>query len=250
MTKRSIRFGCFALASLFCATGAMAAPPQYTARKTAGPMVMDGVLDEPAWEKAEPVGPFKFPWFKEGDQEQTEAKIVWDNERIYFAFRCEDKHIRADHYVHNSAVCRDDCCEAFISPVPEGDQRLDYINYEINCIGTWKVGYHAKSRGKNLGSWEDVSGIEIGRTIDGTCNNDDDTDQGWTLEFSIPFSHFDEFAATFPPKEGQVIFLGLHRCGGKTNQQFSQWAPSQTDRPQFHSPEDFGKITFSTDVLE
>ena len=228
----------------------LAAPPEYTAMKTGSKMVMDGILDEPAWQKAKPVGPFTFQWYESGEKEQTEAKILWDNERIYFAFKCDDKHIWAEHYSPNDPVSRDDCCEAFISPVPEGSERTDYINYEINCIGTWLVGYHARSRDKNIGKWNDCKWLEIGRNINGTCNNDEDIDEGWVLEFSVPFSHFEEFGATFPPGDGQVIYVGLHRCGGKTNAQYSQWAPSHTERPSYHQPQDFGKVTFSTKVLK
>jgi hypothetical protein len=213
-------------------------------------MIMDGILDEPAWEKAQSVGPFQFQWYESGEKEQTEAKIVWDDERIYFAFKCNDKYISAERYSPNDPVSRDDCCEAFIAPVPEGPERMDYINYEINCIGTWKVGYHANSRKKVLGSWDDPWGIEIGRSISGTCNKDDDIDEGWVLEFSVPWAHFKEFAAKFPPKNGQVIYVGLHRCGGKTNPQPSQWSPSQTPKPQFHAPQDFGKVILSTTVLK
>jgi hypothetical protein len=240
----------FTLAAAFglTAAAAFAAVPEYTAMKAGSRMVMDGILDEPAWQKAQPVGPFQFQWYESGEKEQTEAKILWDDERIYFAFKCDDKHISAEVY-GKGGVSRDDCCEAFISPVPEGPERLDYLNYEINCIGSWIVGYHAKSRDKNPGRW-DVGHVVIGRYIKGTCNKDDDTDTGWTLEFSVPWEHFKEFAAKFPPKNGQVIYVGLHRCGGKTNPQYSQWSPSQTPKPQFHSPQDFGKVILSTKVLK
>ena len=238
------------MACITAGTVAFAAPPEYVAMKTGSDMVMDGVLDEPAWKKATPVSQFEFQWYESGEKEQTEAKIVWDDKRIYFAFKCNDKHISAEHYSHNDPVSRDDCCEAFICPVPEGKERLDYINYEINCIGTWLVGYHAKSRDKNLGRWYDCKSLEIGRVINGTCNNDDDIDDSWILEFSVPFIHFEEFEATFPPGDGQVIYIGLHRCGGKTNAQYSQWAPSHTEKPSFHQPQDFGKVVFSTRVLK
>jgi hypothetical protein len=76
-------------------------PPEYIAKKTGCSMIMDGFLDEPAWQKAKPVGEFTFPWYESGEKEQTEAKIVWDDERIYFAFACEDKHIWAEHCTHN-----------------------------------------------------------------------------------------------------------------------------------------------------
>ncbi len=126
----------------------------------------------------------------------TEAKIVWDKERIYFSFKCDDTYISAYVFNTNGPVSRDDCCEAFIAPVADGPERLDYINYEINCIGTWLTGYHAKSRNADLGRWEDGH-IVIGRYIRGTCNKDDDVDTGWTLEFSVPWSHFKDFGAKF-----------------------------------------------------
>lgn len=226
-----------------------AAPPEYVAKKAGCEMIMDGILDEPAWQKATPVGAFVFQWYESGEKELTEAKIVWDDTRIYFSFACEDKHIWAEHYEHNSAVFRDDCCEAFICPSPSERERLDYINYEINCIGSWLAGYHAKSRGDDR-RWTDCRGIEIGRFINGTCGNDEDEDNGWVLEFSIPFEHFREFGASFPPKDGQIMYIGLHRLGGKTNFQYSQWAPSQTEKPNFHRPQDFGKVTLSAEVLK
>ncbi len=241
--------GFIVLAGIFLAQAAFAAPPEYTAMKAGCPMIMDGILDEPAWQKAKPVGDFVFQWYQSGEKEMTEAKIVWDDTRIYFSFKCDDKYIYADVFNTNGPVSRNDCCEAFIAPVADGPERLDYINYEINCLGTWLTGYHAKSRNADLGRWEDGH-IVIGRYIKGTCNNDEDVDTGWTLEFSVPWTHFKDFGAKFPPKNGQVIHVGLHRCGGKTNPQYSQWAPSQTPRPNFHSPQDFGKVTFSTKKLK
>ncbi len=241
---------CVFLALLLLPAAVSADVPEYTAKKTGSSMAMDGILDEPAWQKAESVSAFVFPWYKEGEKEQTEAKILWDDTRIYFAFKCDDKHVWADHYTHHTAVYQDDTCEAFIRPGdPNGPDVLDYMNYEINCLGSYLSEFHCKSRDLNK-RWFEVSGIEIGRVITGTVNDDSDTDTGWVLEFSIPFWHFKDFGQSYPPKDGQLIYIGLNRLGGKTNQQYSQWAPSNTRRPQFHSPADFGKVTFSTEVLK
>jgi hypothetical protein len=53
---------------------AFAAVPEYTAKKAGCPMIMDGILDEPAWQKSQSVGPFQFHWYESGEKEQTEAK--------------------------------------------------------------------------------------------------------------------------------------------------------------------------------
>ena len=65
------------------------------------------------------------------------------------------------------------------------------------------------------------------------------------LEAALPLSNFSEAGQRTPPSPGGSWRLNLNRCGGKTNLQFSQWRPSQTPRPAFHVPEDFGVVTFS-----
>ena len=74
---------------LMFAVTAFAEVPEYTAYKTGSAMVMDGILDESAWQKAQSVGDFRFQWYESGEKEQTEAKIVWDNERIFLALVTE-----------------------------------------------------------------------------------------------------------------------------------------------------------------
>jgi hypothetical protein len=41
----------------------------------------------------------------------------------------------------------------------------------------------------------------------------------------------------------------LNRCGGKINEQFSQWAPGTEKEPQFHTPRDFGIVRFSNEKM-
>ncbi len=79
--------------------------PQYQVMRTTGKITIDGILDEADWAAAKPVGDFQFPWWKSGDKEQTEAKMLWDDTFLYVAFFCYDKHIWADHWDTNSATC-------------------------------------------------------------------------------------------------------------------------------------------------
>ena len=229
---------------------AFAAVPEYTAMKAGCRMVMDGFLDEPAWQKAQPVGPFQFKWYESGEKEQTEAKMVWDDERIYFAFKCDDKYISAEHYTSERPGFRRRLLRG-VHRSGGGRPRATGL-YQLRN----QLHRHLESRlscqlpEEGPGKLAGPRGIEIGRYIKGTVNKDDDIDEGWVLEFSVPWTHFKEFGAKFPPKNGQVMHIGLHRTGGKTNAQHSQWSPSSTEKPQFHSPKDFGKVIISTKVLK
>ncbi|MFC1528510.1 carbohydrate-binding family 9-like protein [Candidatus Latescibacterota bacterium] len=213
----------------------------YVVKRTTEKIYPDGNISERDWKEAQPIEPFVFPWYKEGTQDQTRVRILWDDQYLYFLFFCEDEHISAHHYQRNSGTCLDDCAEIFISP--NRDKPTWYINYEINCLGTWLLGFN---RGFKEPRDKEPDGLIIGRSHVGTINNEEDVDSNWILEIAIPLDHFRGFEGQIPPRDEDVWRLNLNRCGGDINSQYSQWTPSQTPNPNFHRPQDFGKIIFSS----
>ena len=217
--------------------------PTYTIHRAGTAITIDGRLDEPAWVGAPDVGAFVFPWYESGKKEQTVAKLLWDDDNLYAAFICEDAHIYADHTERDSAVWEDDTVEVFTAPDPDRTQM--YFNLEMNVLGIFLDQFHPEGPDVPVeGEW-DGEGIRISTTVVGTLNDDNDEDAYWILEAAIPFRNFKEVAKHTPPEPGDEWRLNLNRLGGKTNPQYSQWSPSQTDHPQFHSPDDFGRVTFS-----
>ena len=212
----------------------------YRARTT---ITVDGRLDEPAWLAAPDVGVFVFPWYESGKQEQTVAKMLWDDDNLYVAFLCEDAHIWAEHTERDSAVWNDDTVEIFTAPNPERPHA--YFNIEMNVIGIFLDQFHPEGPGVQVKEEWNGKDIRIATSIDGTLNDDSDEDRFWTLEAALPFKNFAHVAKHTPPKPGDDWHLNLNRLGGKTNVQYSQWSASQTANPQFHSPDDFGRVTFS-----
>ena len=220
--------------------------PEYAVARTTQKIVIDGKLDEADWKAAQSFGDFKFPWWKEGEKELTEVKMLWDDNFLYTSFRCDDKHIWADHYDINSATCLDDCAEIFWIPNP--GESLSFYQFEINCIGNVLSMYYNYEKGMKSGL-HTIMVPHIGQTIQGTVNNDEDIDKGWIVETAIRFSDYPELSKKPVPTPGKIWHVGLHRCGGKTNEQYSQWSPSKTPNPNFHRPQDFGKIIFSAEKV-
>ncbi|NER95867.1 MAG: hypothetical protein F6J86_18835 [Symploca sp. SIO1B1] len=215
--------------------------PSYSILRTNDPIVIDGKLDEPAWIAAPDVGNFEFPWWESGTQEQTVSKMLWDDEHLYVFFLVEDAHIWAEQTQRDSAVFKDDCVEVFFAPNP--DKPLSYFNIEMNVRGAFLDQFHPQGPQSSTSEWNG-QGIQIATSIVGTLNDDSDTDKYWILEAAIPFSNFTNIAKNTPPKPREIWHLNLNRLGGKTNRQYSQWSPSQTPKPQFHAPQDFGRVTF------
>ena len=56
--------------------------PRYDIYRAAGRIVIDGKLDEPAWQQAPSAWDFHFNWWKEGTKEQTVARVLWDDENL------------------------------------------------------------------------------------------------------------------------------------------------------------------------
>ena len=214
--------------------------PRYRVMRATGKIIIDGILDDPDWAAARSVGDFVFPWWASGEKEQTEVKMLWDDNFLYVAFSCKDKNIWADHFDTNSATCRDDCVEIFWNSNPKAGD--GYNMFEMNCIGN----VLAVCNNLKIPILENkIMPPHIAQCIDGTLNNDADTDTGWTLEVAIRFTDYPILSNCRVPKDGDMWRVGLNRCGGKVNPQFSQWSASQSPRPNFHSPKDFGKVIFS-----
>ena len=217
--------------------------PEYTVYRAGTPITVDGRLDEPAWVGAPEVGAFVFPWWTEGKKEQTVAKLLWDEENLYAAFVCEDAYIWAEHTQRDTSVWKDDTVEVFTAPDP--DRPRVYFNFEMNVLGVFLDQFHPDGPGVPVEEEWNGEGIQISTSIVGTLNDDSDTDAYWILEAAIPFRNFAGVAKHTPPEPGDVWRLNLNRLGGKTNVQYSQWSRSRTEAPQFHSPDDFGQVTFS-----
>ncbi len=218
--------------------------PEYTVLRTAGKITLDGILDEEDWMAAPSFSPFQFPWWTAGEKEQTEVKMLWDDNFLYLAYKCDDKNIWADHYNTNSDTYQDDCVEMFWDPKPS-DPKRKYNMFEFNCIGNLLSVYV----GSGVSIKEKISRImvpHISQSLQGTVNDDSDEDTGWILEVAVRFADYKELFEGTTPKDGDMWRIGLNRCGGKTNTQSSQWSPSQTEKSNFHRPEDFGKVFFST----
>lgn len=227
---------------LLIATPAMA---QYTIHRAAKPIVIDAKLDDPAWKQAPLVGAFHFNWWTEGEKEQTDVRMLWDDENLYVGYYCHDRHISAQVLQRHGAVSKDDCVEIFISPNPA--KVRNYYTFEINAIGTmlnrcrtdWWTGGP---------TWE-PAGVRYRTSLESRePKTESDRDHDWTVELAIPLRNFQHDAPNMPPKDGDVWRLNLYRTGGVTNRQDSSWWPIAPPARSFHTPESFGEVRFSTAV--
>lgn len=215
--------------------------PRMEVHRAAGPILVDGQLDEEAWKRAEVVE-FVFPWEKQtGAKQKTRARLLWDDENLYVAYECEDSDVRADYIFRDDPTYKDDAVEIFLNPNPK--QSAAYIGLEMNARGT--LYDYLMLVGQGLLAGLQLDGVKLKTRVNGTLNGSGDTDRGWVLELAIPFRSFEGLAKAKPPAKGEEWRLNLNRWDGtEPNRRLSQWSDSGLPAPNPHRVERFGRVLF------
>lgn len=155
---------------------------------------IDGNLDDDIWKTIEPITQFTQVWPSDGSPatEQTEVRIAYDQNNLYFALKFYDKNpelIRAKNLERGGRNDRDD--HAVIALDTYMDGRNAYL-FEMNALGTQDDATITDETITTTSfSWDAVFLSET--IID---------DEGWSMEVSIPFRQL-----RFP--EGDEIEFGL-----------------------------------------
>ena len=216
-------------------------PRQYVAYRTIDPVSLDGRLDESTWRNAEwteKFGHIVFPGYKT-PMYATRAKVVWDDENVYFAGELEEPNLTAHLAQKDTIVCLENDFEIFIDA--DNDSR-NYIEIEFNAMGTvWDMIYEKEldkgsfPRGyacifPHSEPW-DVAGMRIAVRTEGTLNFPFDRDEGWTFECSIPWKSLQETVLTGGKlnRNGSVLGVSFSRVEDyfKREWPMTDWTPQE-----------------------
>ena len=211
---------------------------RYVVQRTLGPITIDGVLEEASWKAAASTGPLQLNDGSGYPQAKVEAKMLWDDQDLYFGFECEDTDIFATMKKRDEHLWEEEAVEIFIDP--DGDGK-NYIELEVNPLGTFIDIFLLKPVVPIPYESYNVPAKWAVR-VRGTVNQSTDRDEGWTVELSLPLQEA-VTAPNLPPKDGDKWRVNLYRIERRPVEQFIAWSP--TLNPSFHTPARFGEVTFS-----
>lgn len=173
----------------------------YDCRYTTDAIIIDGRMDDAAWQKANPLR-FKVPVTGAEPLSKTEAAMLWDEHYLYVGFKAYDKDIWSYFTERDSTTCNEDVLEVFIKPDPNAEP---YYNFEINALSTVYDAFNLKRHagGDDHHRWNrwNCEGLKSAVTIEGTLNDPSTIDEYWQLEVAIPF-------AELPTLDGRVPAAG------------------------------------------
>jgi hypothetical protein len=205
---------------------------------------IDGVLDESPWQKATRLMPFVIHDTTAPARGGTEVRIWYDQAALYLGWTCDDPDIQATFTQRDSRFWEEEVVEFFVTP-----SALDrYFELQWNPLGGTFDAIIANDLGPDgrskqiKGDWSfTAAGMTFAVRVDGTVQQSNDRDRGWTVEARIPFA--DLKAST--PQPGDVWranFYRFNRDRGAATEQLS-WSP--TIWAGFHQPTRFGYLRFA-----
>jgi hypothetical protein len=207
-----------------------------------GPIKIDGKADEVAWENAQVLKDFAVFWEKRKPKTATQARLLWDDNYLYFTAEMEDTDLYADVKERNGMTWTNDVFELFFKPA---ENKLAYYEFQVNAANT-PLELFFPSRGS--GGYQRFArltkfGMESAVSLNGTLNHWEDKDIGWTVEGRIPWTAFT--AAGGRPKAGDKWRFSLCRydySAAFERPELSSTSPLTVS--DFHRYEDFGVLTF------
>jgi predicted TIM-barrel fold metal-dependent hydrolase len=204
-------------------------PPQLKAARIQNDFAPDGVLDEGAWQKAEPVSvEYQSANGAAKPDLSTSVRALWSDNFLYLGYQCPYTKITVfdppQRDKERIGLWDRDVVEAFIG---DDFQNLGrYTEYEIAPTNE-RLDLKLDPPDKDF-AWE--SGFESAVKIN-------ESEHIWTAEVRIPLRKL----SNNKPAPDTRWRLNLYRCD-RANKAFLAWNPTLTN--SFHAPDRFGLLLF------
>lgn len=193
----------------------------YTAAATRTPILVDGKLDEPAWQEAASVGGFTLYGKPTPSEPPTFWKATYDDRYLYIGVYCDEPLLNKLQAVPQArdghGVFSGEAIEIFLDP---GHSHSTYYQFGIDAVGSLY-----DSRGQDP-VWNADAKVATGRT-----------DAGWTLEFAVPWADLEA-----NPTPGYLLGINVCRDRQIDGKQWTNWARVIEG---FHDPARFGHLILS-----
>ncbi len=189
------------------------------------PILLDGVLNEPAWQSSPQIGNLvqRIPTEGAAPSERTEVTLLRDADNLYIGVMCHDSEpdrILASQMARDASLRPDDYVELLLDTFR--DQSNAYY-FSTNPNGALVDGL-VFANGETNEDWDAIWNVATARS-----------DQGWSAEFVIPFK-----SLNFPP-DGTVWGFNISRNIQRKFEE-ARWAGARFDA-QFFQVSEAGEIS-------
>ncbi len=242
-------------------------PPRgYVCQRAEGPIVIDGKLDEPSWQRAARTESFvdiQGQMRPVAPRHETHARMLWDDTYFYVGARLEEPHVWGTITERNAVIFHDNDFEVFIDP--DGDCH-DYYEFEVNALNTvWNLYMDRPYKHGGNATIREMPGQKSQVYVKGTLNDASDRDAYWSVEIAFPWAGMAEYAGcACPPQDEDTWRVGFSRVQWrhrvqegryvripargeeKEGNREDNWIWSPQGVINMHRPETWARVRFST----
>ncbi len=218
-----------------------AATREAVCRRAARAPILDGKLDDPAWETAAVIDKFPAFWRNGASGNGTEARLLWDDDALYFGVTMTDTELRAFGDKRNDMLWFGDVIELFLKPE---ESKPAYYEFQVNpkSVLLELPFAHRGEDFKKVAALPTL-GMTAVAVADGTLDHPGDRDRSWTVEGRIPWSAFARTGGRPAPGAAWRFALCRYDYGPEgTEPVLVSSAPLR--RAGFHRYEDYGLLRF------
>lgn len=229
---------------------------RYIVTKITKPIKIDGKLDEASWKSATSTGPFVDTMTGNPAGVATEAKLLWDNQNLYFAFENADTDVWTTLAARDDKLWTQEAVEVMIDADGNGKS---YIELQVapngNIFDTYLPTYRKYEDSldpkRKIYDWN--SKLKVAVKVDGTLNKREDQDKSWTVEMALPLADangLDKPGVKVPPAVGDVWRMNMFRLDSPKDKPQIAAAWSAPLVGDFHKLDRFGEIVFGDEKGE
>ncbi|MEM1348264.1 MAG: carbohydrate-binding family 9-like protein [Myxococcota bacterium] len=226
--------------------------PRYVSRQIPGAaFAIDGKLDEPAWSSAKSM---RLAGFSRDANKLTEVRITHTDEALYIGAFLADDHIWGTFTERDADTWTQEVLEVFLDVDGDGADYLEVqvtprnVIFDANFpqrLGTEGLGSRAEQIDAAR-AWN-MEGLETAVVVQGSVNDNSDTDTSWTLELKLPYASIP--GAAGKPQPGDSWALNIYRFDRPDEERGVGYAWTTAVRGDFHQVDKFGRLAFAQPEL-
>jgi lysophospholipase L1-like esterase len=210
-------------------------------RRAGTPPTIDGDPGDAVWKQAQVIEHFPAFWKGLDTGKTTQARLLWDDDALYFASEMTDAELRAYGTKRNDRLWLGDVFELFFKPSPD---RPEYYEFQVNPRSViLELAFPQRGHDFQELAAKPPMGFQAVAQVQGTLDQPGNTDRGWTVEGRIPWSVFAPSGGRPRPGEAWSFALCRYDYGPEgTEPVLMSSAPLR--RASFHRYEDYGTLVF------
>lgn len=188
----------------------------------------------------------QWPERNNGYKPEVRFRIAYSQQMLFIEYYVKEANIKALYSEDkDSKPFKDSCCEFFFSP----ECNNNYYNMELNCIGKGTFAFRRGGRkGPKIAYGEEIMKRILRYSTLGEAPIETSVKENgelfeWKLTVAIPLECFTE--TPMEALQGKTMRANFYKCGDDMPKpHFLTWNRIELEKPDFHTPDFFGALTF------